>query len=116
MTTTSAPPRPPNLGDLEQLLLLALLRLGEDAHGVSIRTELLETADRALSPGAIYTAMNRLQARGLVESSLGRPAEERGGKRRRLYQITPSGRSAIRAAYSRLRAMANGVEADLEPA
>lgn len=103
----------PTLGDLEQLLLLALLRLGDDAHGVSIRAELIETAGRSLSPGAIYTAMNRLQGRKLVASSLGRPTEDRGGKRRRLYRITPSGRNAIRVAYGRLRAMATGVESDL---
>ena len=108
-----APARNSSLGDLEQLLLLALLRLGDDAHGVSIRTELIDTAGRTLSPGAIYTAMNRLENRGLVGSSLGRPTTERAGKRRRIYEITPAGRAAIRDAYGRLRAMAEGVEADL---
>lgn len=106
-------PRTPTLGDLEQLLLLALLRLGEDAHGVSIRAELIEIAERALSPGAIYTAMNRLERRGLVRSTLGQPTSARAGKRRRLYAITPAGLNAIRDAYGRLRAMARGVEADL---
>lgn len=108
-----APRHSPTLGDLEQLLLLALLRLGADAHGVTIRDELIEIADRTLSPGAIYTAMNRLERRGLVGSSLGRPADERGGKRRRLYRITTDGRIAIRSAYGSLRAMAEGVEGDL---
>src|ERR1044071_3738370 len=67
---------PERLGSLEQLLLLALLRLGDDAYGVPIRDEIEERTGRVISPGAIYTALDRLETRGLVRSRLGEPTPE----------------------------------------
>ena len=87
------------LGEFEQLVLLAVLRLGEDAYGAAIRRELVECAGRDASPGAIFTTLERLEARGLVRSRFGEPTPERGGRRKRYYQLRAeapwqSGRSA----------------------
>jgi PadR family transcriptional regulator PadR len=101
------------LGSLEQLLLLALLRLGDEAYGVPIRDEIEERTGRALSPGAIYTALDRLETRGLVRSRLGDPTPERGGKRKRHYRLTARGSNAVAEAHSGLARMARGLEPKL---
>ena len=103
------------LGSFEQLLLLALLRLGDDAYGVPIRDEIEERTGRVISPGAIYTALDRLETRGLVRSRLGDPTPERGGKRKRHYRLTARGASAVADAHARLAQMAHGLEPKLGP-
>ena len=105
---------PERLGSLEQLLLLALLRLGDGAYGVPIRDEIEERTGRLVSPGAIYTALDRLETRGLVRSRLGDPTPERGGKRKRHYRLTARGAGAVADAHSRLAQMARGLEPKLE--
>jgi len=80
-----------NLGSLESLLMLAVLRLGEDAYGVSIRHELLTVAKKDVAIGAIYTAFDRLERKGFVESWLGNPTAVRGGRAKRYYRLTPGG-------------------------
>jgi PadR family transcriptional regulator PadR len=97
-------------GDFEQLLLFALLHLGEDAHGRTIRELILERTGRELSPGAIYTALDRLEDRGHVSSWLGGSTPRRGGRRRRHYRLEPAGRAALSEAWHTLRSMAEGVE------
>jgi PadR family transcriptional regulator PadR len=72
-----------HIGHFEQLLLLALLRLGDDTYGVPVRDEIERRTNRVVSPGAIYTALDRLERRGLVRSRLGDPTAQRGGKRKR---------------------------------
>jgi DNA-binding PadR family transcriptional regulator len=62
-----------NLGEFEQLVLLATLRLGDEAYGVTIRAEILEHAGRTIAPGALYTALDRLEDKGLVTSRIGEP-------------------------------------------
>ena len=104
---------PERLGSLEQLLLLALLRLGDDAYGVPIRDEIEQRTGRVVSPGAIYTALDRLETRGLVRSRLGEPTPERGGKRKRHYRLTARGASAVAEAHSGLAQMARGLEPKL---
>jgi PadR family transcriptional regulator len=101
------------LGSLEQLLLLALLRLGDDAYGVPIRDEIEERTGRVISPGAIYTALDRLETRGLVRSRLGDPTPERGGKRKRHYRLTAKGSTALADAHSGLAEMTRGLEPKL---
>jgi DNA-binding PadR family transcriptional regulator len=103
-----------HLGELEQLLLFALLRLGSTAHGGSIREVVHERTGRRLSPGAIYTALDRLERRGLVASRLGDPTPERGGKRKRLYRLRPAGVAALRGMQSMLASMARGLKPRLE--
>jgi PadR family transcriptional regulator, regulatory protein PadR len=101
------------LGTFEQLLLLALTRLGDDTYGVPIRDEIEARTGRAVSPGAIYTALDRLERRGLVRSRLGDPTAERGGKRKRHYRLTARGADAIAHAHSTIAQMARGLKPKL---
>ena len=105
---------PRHLGELEQLLLFALLRLGDRAHGGTVRELIHERTGRTLSPGAIHTAMDRLERRGYVQSHLGEPTPERGGKRKRLYQLRPAGAAALRDTHSVIATMARGMKPRLE--
>jgi DNA-binding PadR family transcriptional regulator len=102
-----------SLGDFEQLLLFALLRLKDDAYGVTIRREIEERAGRFVSAGAIYTALERLEAKGLVSSREGDSTPARGGRRKKYYQLEPAGASALRNAYAEIRRMADGIEGHL---
>lgn len=101
------------LTEFEQILLFALLRLGEEAYGVTIRREIEERAGQSTSPGAIYTALSRLEDRGLVESWFGDPTPERGGKRKKHYRLTPRGAEALDRSYSAIRGMAEDQVAKL---
>ena len=101
------------LGAFEQLLLLALVRLGDDTYGVPIREEIEGRTGRLVSPGAIYTALDRLETRGLVRSHLGDASAERGGKRKRLYRLTARGAGAIAQAHSTMAQMAQGLKPKL---
>lgn len=101
------------IGDFEQLILFALIRLGPDAYGVSIRAAIDARTGRAVSPGALYTALDRLEKRGLVASRLGEPTPERGGKRKRLYTVLPAGERELARVYESLRLMASGMAARL---
>ena len=100
---------PHTLGDFEQRILFALIRLGADAYGVTIRQEIETRTGRTISAGAMYTALARLEKRGCVASRLGEPTPARGGKRKRLYTILPAGERAIAHAYESLRLMASGM-------
>lgn len=102
------------LGEFEHVLLLALLRLGSDAYGTTIRDDIGARTGRAPSPGAIYTALARLERRGLVASRLGEPTPERGGKRKRHYSLRPEGERAIRESQAALRRMARGLAQGLD--
>jgi PadR family transcriptional regulator PadR len=97
------------VGGFEQLILFALVRLGPDAYGVTIRREIESRTGRAISSGALYTALDRLETRGFVSSRLGEPTPERGGKRKRLYTLQPEGEHALARVYESLRQMASGV-------
>jgi len=99
---------PQPLGDFEQRILFALIHLGEDANGVTIREAIEARTGRAVSAGALYTALDRLEKRGLVGSRLGEPTPQRGGKRKRLYTLQPAGQRALAQAYETLRQMASG--------
>ena len=88
-----------NLGEFEHLLLVAVLRLGDEAYGVSIKREIEERTGRAVTLGAVYPTMDRLEARGLVRSELGEPTSRRGGRARRLFEITPKGAAALSRAH-----------------
>jgi len=86
----------PRLTDLEQLLLLSVLHAGEDAQAGSVKAVLEQRGSRPSSLGSIYTTMTRLEERGLVESRMGEPTPERGGKARRFYRVTAEGLTALR--------------------
>lgn len=104
-----------HLGEFEQVLLLALAHLGEDAYGVSIAALIEGRTGRVLSPGAIYTALDRLERRGFVSSRWGDPTPERGGKRKRYYRLRPAGASTLRQAQDTLARMARGLWTKAEP-
>ncbi len=97
------------LGEFEQVLLFALLRLGDDAYGVTVRRDIEERTGRAVSSGAVYTAMERLEARGLVSSVVGEPTPQRGGKRKKYYRLEQRGAQALARSYDALRQMAKGL-------
>lgn len=85
------------LGDLEELALLAVLRLGEQAYGASIRGVLHEDARRPVSISTIYVTLMRLEEKGLVRSWMGEPTGERGGKARRYFAVRPEGVAVLEA-------------------
>jgi DNA-binding PadR family transcriptional regulator len=99
----------PTIGDFEQLILLALLRLGPGAYGVSIRRDIEARTGRTISTGALYTALKRLEQRGFVSSRLGEPTAARGGKRKRIYDLRSAGEQAVARSYESLRQMASGL-------
>ncbi len=103
-----------SLGEFEQLLLLAVLRLGEDAYGVTIRREIEERTGREVSLGAIYPTMDRLEEKGLLTSFMGEPTGERGGRSRRYFTVLPEGVRALCRARDTFLAMWEGLEADAE--
>jgi DNA-binding PadR family transcriptional regulator len=98
-----------NLGELEQILMLALLRLGSGGYGAAIRAEILARTGRSITPGAIYPTLDRLEARGLLRSRLGGATAERGGRARRLFQVTPAGLREVKAAWRQTSALARGL-------
>lgn len=79
------------LGDFELMVVLALMRLGDDAYGVPISREIEQQSGREVALGSVYAALERLEARGLVSSHLGKPTAERGGKAKRYFRITSNG-------------------------
>lgn len=79
------------LGEFELMILLAIIRLGEEAYGVPISRELEAQRGRGVSVGSVYAALERLEGKGLVDSSLGDPTPERGGKAKRYFRITNAG-------------------------
>ena len=99
------------LGEFEQLILMALVRLRENAYGVSMRKEIEERTGRSISAGAIYTALDRLESRGFVSSRLGdpTPTPQRRGRPRKFYQLEPPGAEALHRSYSALSQMAKGI-------
>lgn len=97
------------LGELEQMALLAVLRL-ETPYPVSVRDEISAVAGVDLSRGTIYVTLHRLEQRGLVESWLGDPTPERGGKARRLFRVTARGRRVLAESRAALHRLSEGVD------
>jgi PadR family transcriptional regulator PadR len=88
-------PKGSHLGDLEELVLLAVRRLGEEADGGRVREELTELAGRTVSVSTIYVTLMRLEEKGYARSWKGEPTATRGGKAKRLYALTPEGLEAL---------------------
>jgi PadR family transcriptional regulator PadR len=99
-----------NLGEFEQLVLLALLHLKDDAYGVTIRQEIEARTGREAGLGSVYKTLERLEGKGLVGSRVGEPTAERGGRRKKFYRVSPLGVRALRQSLRAIRAMARGVE------
>ncbi len=103
-----ADPQP--IGELEQLILLTILRLGPDAYGVSIARELEAQAGRRLSRGALYTSLDRLEAKGYVRWKLTPGGPERQALPKRTYAVQPRGVAALRASRRILSRMWRGLD------
>jgi DNA-binding PadR family transcriptional regulator len=101
------------LGEFEQLLLLAIVRCGDEAYGAALQRE-LEQVRRGVHLGAVYTTLLRLEAKGLVASRVGDPTSERGGRRRKYYRILPAGSRQLERSLAALRTMAAGLPRPLE--
>lgn len=102
-------PRGDFLGSLEQLVLLALVRLGDNGYGMTVRQEIEAQTGRDLSIGAVYSTLERLEAKGYVRSYVGAPTAERGGRAKRLFRLEPQGEEALDASQQALRRMTAGI-------
>ena len=105
-----------NLGEFEHLLLLAILRKGNDISGSEVTEELTKNTGRAPARGTMYVTLDRLERKGYLSSDMGDPSPERGGKAKRLYTITPNGLAALKRSGQALQAMWQGHESLLEDA
>lgn len=97
-----------SIGDFEQFILFAILRLDDEAYGAAIRDVIEFRTGREINSGAIYTALNRMERRGLVRSWEGEPGEHRGGRRKRFYAVEPAGAELLHRSYEATRRMARG--------
>ena len=97
-------------GAFEQLVLAALLHLGEEAYGMSVRQEINRRTGRDIAIGAVYATLDRLEAKGYCASLWAEGTPERGGKPRRNYRVTGPGEQALREAVDQLQNMVSGLE------
>jgi DNA-binding PadR family transcriptional regulator len=98
------------LGEFEHIVVLALLRLGDRAYGVTVRQEIETRTRRDVSIGAIYATLARLAAKGYVKSHLGDPTPERGGRSKRFFQVTAKGVAAVNRTQGALQRMTEGLD------
>jgi PadR family transcriptional regulator, regulatory protein PadR len=98
------------LGELEQVVMLAVLRVGEGAYGVPIRGEIARQSGRELTLATVYKTLGRLEDKGLVASYVGDPTPQRGGRRKRFYDVTPAGTHALQESVGALRRMTAGLD------
>jgi DNA-binding PadR family transcriptional regulator len=103
----------PYLGEFEYAVLLAVLQT-EAAYAVPVRTLIEERTGRPVARGALYTALERLEAKALLRSRMGDPTDQRGGKPRRYFTVTPAGLRAIKATHGAFARLTHGLEAVLE--
>lgn len=93
------------LGNLELMVLLSLMHLGENAYGVPISHEIEQRTGRDVALGSVYAALDRLERKGFVSSALGDPTPERGGRAKRFFRITARGVQEVRDAQRMLTNM-----------
>jgi DNA-binding PadR family transcriptional regulator len=103
------------LGEFEQLVLLALLRLEHDAYGMAVRREIADRADRDVSIGAVYATLDRLEEKGLVRSRAAAATDNRGGRLRKCFTITGAGSKALERSQQAVRQMLDGLPARWNP-
>ena len=102
-----------SLGEFEQSVLLAVAHLGDQAYGVPIRQEIERRTGRSIAVGALYTALDRLERKGYVSSSMSAPLPERGGRSRRTFKLNRSGAAALRRSREFLSRMWDGLDPEL---
>lgn len=103
-----------SLGELEERLLLALLRVGPESYSVPLVAELETRTGRAVSPAAAHMVLRRLEKRGFVTSRMGDPTPERGGRAKRLYRAKPAAVEALRTSRHELQSLWEGLPAELD--
>jgi DNA-binding PadR family transcriptional regulator len=101
------------LGQFEQMVMLTLLQLGDDAHAINIRSYLEEQAGHRVTRGALYRTLDRLEDKGHVAWEADEPAPERGGFPKRRFSVTKQGLKALRASHGALHTLSSGLEAEL---
>ncbi len=101
---------PVGLGEFEQIVLLAILRLGEEAYGVTIRQEIAACTGREPAPGALYTTLDRMEGKGLVRSWLGDATPQRGGRAKRYFTVTKIGRASLVSAQRAYQSLLDGLD------
>jgi len=101
------------LGEFEQVVLLSILRLGDDAYAVSVRDEILRCTGRDVSRGSIYITLDRLETKGYLRSRLADPTPERGGRAKRYYALRPRAIEALRDSRRALVSLWRGIEGQL---
>ena len=99
----------PYLGEFEQIVLLAVWRLGEEGYGMRIRQEIQDRLDRPITIGAVYVTLERLAEKGCLRPRTGEPTPQRGGRAKRFYAITPTGIAALEDARQQLARMWQGL-------
>ena len=97
------------LGEFEYLVLSAAARLGDDAYGAAIREEVERAVRQRCSIGALYTTLDRLEAKGLVRTWMGDPTPQRGGRQKRMVRVTANGAREAKAFYDAVRRASAGV-------
>ncbi|MEX2273776.1 MAG: PadR family transcriptional regulator [Vicinamibacterales bacterium] len=103
-----------SIGEFEQLVLLAVLQLGDEAYAVPVRNLIVARTGRDVARGALYTALERLEGKALVTSRVGEPLPERGGRPRRYFTVTPAGVKLLREARAAVANLSQGLESLLE--
>jgi len=98
------------LGELEQIVLLSVLRLGDEAYAVPILEQIVAQTGRKVARGALYTALDRLEAKGCLRSRLSEPLPERGGRARRYFSVTPAAVRSLKASRIALMRLWHGLE------
>ena len=102
------------LGSLEHIILLALMRLDEGAHGMIVRREIEKRTGRSVSIGAVYATLERLEGKGYVSSLTGEPTAERGGRAKRLFRVEAAGKKALQVSEQTIRSMTAGLKSRWE--
>jgi len=98
-----------SLGEFEYLVLLAVLRLNDDAYGMRVRREIAERTQRDVTIGAVYATLERLTAKGLIRSEMSDPTPERGGRAKRSFHLTGVGIQAVNRSRQELESMLEGL-------
>lgn len=103
-------------GEFEQVVLLTVARLEDDAYGVAIRQEIEDRTGRDVGIGSVYSALDRMEAKGFIASEVGEPTPERGGRAKRYYRLEPAGVAAIKRARKMFASLWEGLVLEEEAA
>jgi PadR family transcriptional regulator, regulatory protein PadR len=103
-------PATSTLGEFEQIVLLAILRLGEQAYGATVRDVIVARTNRQPSAGALYTTLDRLEEKGLVTSQFGDPTPQRGGRAKRFFKVSAEGVEAVARAQRSYQRLLKGLK------